>query len=125
MQRKVILSITLLAACLVADVPNLAAQQPPPCTTTLECAKVAVQAATEAAAAVSALRGRIDILEKSLNAFDRFTVVQSQFTTQHAEAVCPPNSRIVSAACVGNNGSPQAAVGPQFDFNGSGKAICD
>jgi hypothetical protein len=114
-----------LVTTLAGGVSHLAAQQGPPCASTLQCAQIAAQTATEAAAAVQALQSRIEALEKALNTFDRFVTVQSALIPQHAEAQCPANTRIISAACVGNNGTPQAAVGPQFDFNGSGKALCD
>jgi hypothetical protein len=121
-RRNLSMVFATIIGCSVGSTSGMAQQA---CTTTLECAQAAEQAAAQAVSAVQALRDRVDALEKELKVFDRFVTVQTSLIPQHAEAVCPPNSRIISAACVGNNGTPQAAVGPQFDFNGTGKAMCD
>jgi hypothetical protein len=48
-----------------------------------------------------------------------FTIVRTAFEVQQATLSCPSGSHLVSASCIGNNGSPQAAVGPEFHDNGS------
>jgi hypothetical protein len=107
----------------IGGTSDLAAQ--PACSTTFECAQRAVDAAARSEAAAQALQDRMNALEKELNTFDRFVTVQSPPQVHLTDAICPPNTRIVSASCVGNPGpTPQAAVGPVFDFNGTGKVTC-
>jgi hypothetical protein len=119
---KLPIFVLLVIGSLTASTSRLVAQAQ--CSTTLECAQRAVDVAARADAAIQALQGRVDALEKALKTFDRFVMVQPPLTHDRAEALCPANSRIVSASCVGNSGTPQAAVGPIFDFNAPGKATC-
>jgi len=48
-----------------------------------------------------------------------FSIVRTDFITQQASLSCPTGAKLVSAACIGNNGSLQAAVGPEFRSDGS------
>ena len=59
------------------------------------------------------------IVSKSLAGTLEFTILKSDFIVQQATKSCPAGSQIVSASCIGNNGSLQAAVGPEFHLDGS------
>jgi hypothetical protein len=48
-----------------------------------------------------------------------FTVVRTDLVSQQASISCPAGQTLISAACVGNNGSAQVAVGPIFNADGS------
>lgn len=58
------------------------------------------------------------VLEQLHSAFE-FKFVRSPSVQQEVKLYCPAESRLISASCVGNNGSPQAAVGPVYGDDGS------
>lgn len=65
------------------------------------------------------IAGRVDVAGKL-----KISLVRSEIVQQHAEVSCSQGAVLISAACIGFNPSPQAAVGPQYNDAGT-VASCD
>jgi hypothetical protein len=118
----------LSIGCLVSQTSNAAAQQQQ-CTSVLQCAQQAVDAAARADAAVKALEQKLEDARKDLLSTlpgpADFYVKRIPPIVQYAEMSCDGTDILISAACTNASGA-QTAVGPKFfDKNGTRWASCE
>jgi hypothetical protein len=119
------LVILLFLGGLMVQSSKVAAQQnQQKCTTTVECAQQAVDAAARADAAVKALEQKLQDIQKKLPSPADFYVKPIPPTTQYSEMNCGDDI-LISAACTNHLGA-QTAVGPKFfDRDGKRWASCE
>ena len=94
-----------------------------PCTTTLDCAQKAVDAAAKATAAVQVLQDKVDNFQKVIDGLPTAITNSFEFTVQasdlaparnEARADCSSGGVIVGGSCIGYNGGTQVAIGPVY-----------